>query len=112
MRPGRAKRLGNWKTAWTRARRIAGLRLRWHDLRHTFITRLAENPHVSEETIRSLAGHVSKEMLSRYSHVQTARNSKRSRASKVATPYKNRHTPTASPTLPRLQPRDIIERAR
>jgi integrase len=29
---------------------------RRHDLRHTFITRLAENPNVSEETIRSLAG--------------------------------------------------------
>jgi integrase len=48
------------------------LRYRWHDCRHTFVTRLAENPNVSEETIRALAGHVSKKMLERYSHIRTA----------------------------------------
>lgn len=48
------------------------MRYRWHDCRHTFITRLAENPNVSEETIRSLAGHVSKKMLERYSHIRIA----------------------------------------
>jgi DeoR/GlpR family transcriptional regulator of sugar metabolism len=40
-------------------------------LRHTFVSRLAENAAVSEETIRSLAGHVSKQMLQRYSHIRT-----------------------------------------
>ena len=44
---------------------------RWHDLRHTFISRLAENPAVSEQTIKALAGHVSKQMLERYSHIRT-----------------------------------------
>lgn len=43
---------------------------RFYDARHSFVTRLAENPAVSEETIRQLAGHVSTRMLSRYSHVQ------------------------------------------
>jgi site-specific recombinase XerD len=43
---------------------------RWHDLRHTFITRLAENSSVSEQTIMSLAGHVSRSMLQRYSHIR------------------------------------------
>ena len=43
---------------------------RWHDLRHTFVSRLAENPAVSEETNRSLAGRVSKQMLQRYSHIR------------------------------------------
>ena len=62
--------MGDWKTAWRRTRRVAGVAVRWHDLRHTFITRLAENPNVSEQTIRSLAGHVSKAMLDRYSHVR------------------------------------------
>ncbi len=62
--------IGDWKTAWNRVRKVADVQVRWHDLRHTFITRLAENPQVSEETIRSLAGHVSKEMLSRYSHIR------------------------------------------
>lgn len=62
--------IGEWKTAWYRALEIADLHFRWHDLRHTFVTRLAESPHVSEETIRALAGHVSKAMLSRYSHIR------------------------------------------
>ena len=47
-----------WKTSWYKACRDAGVRYRWHDLRHTFISRLAENPAVSEQTIRELAGHV------------------------------------------------------
>jgi integrase len=38
-----------------------------HDLRHTFVSRLAENPTGSEETIKALAGHVSKRMLERFS---------------------------------------------
>jgi urate oxidase len=38
---------------------------------HTFISRLAENPNVSEETLKALAGHVSKRMLERYSHIRT-----------------------------------------
>jgi integrase len=47
------------------------VRYRWHDLRHTFVSRLAESPHISEETIRALAGHVSQSMLTRYSHIRT-----------------------------------------
>ena len=39
--------------------------------KNTFVSRLAENPHVSEETIKALAGHVSKRMLERYSHIRT-----------------------------------------
>ena len=34
-------------------------------------SQLAENPAVSEGTIKSLAGHVSKRMLERYSHIRT-----------------------------------------
>jgi integrase len=63
---------GEWKKAWSDALRTAGLRYRWHDCRHSFITRLAENPAVSEETIRALAGHVSRKMLERYSHIRIA----------------------------------------
>jgi integrase len=62
--------IGEWKKAWKVACKAAGLTYRWHDCRHTFITRLAENPNVSEETIRALAGHVSKKMLERYSHIR------------------------------------------
>jgi integrase len=63
--------MGTWKTAWYQALKRAQLTYRWHDLRHTFVTRLAESPRISEETIRSLAGHVSQRMLQRYSHIRT-----------------------------------------
>jgi transcriptional regulator with XRE-family HTH domain len=65
--------IGSWKRAWEYAcsKKGADVEYRWHDLRHTFVSRLAENPRVSEETIRSLDGHVSKRMLQRYSHIRT-----------------------------------------
>lgn len=62
--------IGEWKKAWHDACAKAGVHYRWHDCRHTFITRLCEDPTVSEETIRALAGHVSKKMLERYSHIR------------------------------------------
>jgi integrase len=62
--------IGEWKKAWKVACRLAGVKYRWHDLRHSFITRLAENSTVSEQTIMSLAGHVSRAMLQRYSHIR------------------------------------------
>jgi len=43
--------------------------LRFHDLRHHAITELAES-EASEQTIMSIAGHVSREMLEHYSHVR------------------------------------------
>ena len=64
--------IGDWKHAWRDVLKMAGLHYRWHDCRHTFITRLAENPNVSEQTIMALAGHVSKAMLARYSHIRVA----------------------------------------
>ena len=50
---------GSWRKAWLDACKAAGMRYRWHDLRHTFVSRLAESPAISEQTIRALAGHVS-----------------------------------------------------
>ena len=66
-----SKPVREWKNAWRTAREKAGFTYRWHDLRHSLVSRLAENPHVSEETIRALAGHVSRRMLERYSHIRT-----------------------------------------
>jgi integrase len=43
---------------------------RWHDNRHTLVTELAESG-AGDEVIMSIAGHVSRAMLSRYSHVRT-----------------------------------------
>jgi integrase len=62
--------MGEWKTAWKAALKTAGLSYRFYDLRHSFVTRLAENPAVSEQTITALAGHVSKRMLEHYSHIR------------------------------------------
>jgi hypothetical protein len=42
---------------------------RWHDNRHTLITELAESG-AGDETIMEIAGHVSRQMLSRYSHIR------------------------------------------
>lgn len=64
------KPLRECKSAWYRALRQTGLKYRWHDLRHTFITRLLENPNNSEETVRALAGHVSRKMMEHYSHIR------------------------------------------
>jgi integrase len=65
--------------------------LRFHDLRHHAITELAESL-ASDQTIMSIAGHVSQRMLSHYSHVRIdakrqaldAISSKRSGASQDA----------------------------
>jgi integrase len=57
------------KTAWAMVRRKAGVKGRWHDNRHTLITELAESG-AGDETIMEIAGHVSRQMLSRYSHIR------------------------------------------
>ena len=60
-----------WRSAWREMRVAADLPwIRPHDLRHQAITRLLENPTVSEETVKSIAGHVSKKILERYSHIR------------------------------------------
>src|ERR1019366_9043694 len=42
---------------------------RWHDNRHTLVTELSESG-AGDEVIMSIAGHVSRAMLSQYSHVR------------------------------------------
>jgi integrase len=63
---------GQWcySQAFETAKRKSGVECRFYDARHTFVTRLAENPAVSAETIRQLAGHVSEKMLARYAHIR------------------------------------------
>jgi integrase len=66
-----------WKKAWYLLRseltkkypRLAKLRV--YDLRHNAITKLLENPSISEEVIEDLAGHsISSKMKKRYSHIR------------------------------------------
>ena len=58
-----------WKVAWESARKAAKISCRFHDLRHTFISRLAES-QASDWTVMALAGHVSRTMMERYSHIR------------------------------------------
>ena len=71
----------SFKTAWTKVRKNAGVKGRWHDNRHTLVTELAESG-AGDEVIMSIAGHVSRAMLSRYSHVRM--EAKRSALDEIA----------------------------
>jgi integrase len=79
QKPDPTRPMGSWKKAWYAIRMEASKRypklktLRMYDLRHYAITSLLENPAVSEQTIKDVAGHVSKKILERYSHIRIAR---------------------------------------
>jgi len=60
----------SWRTAWRSLRKAAGLpSVRFHDGRHTALTRLAEKG-VPDWVIRAQFGHVSPAMMAVYSHVR------------------------------------------
>jgi integrase len=61
------KPVTDFKHGWETVREKSGVQCRMHDLRHTFISRLAESG-VPEVTLMELAGHVSRNMMLRYSH--------------------------------------------
>jgi integrase len=78
-----SKPIKAWRTAWRRALKDAGLKIRFHDLRHTCITKLAEG-QASEQTLMSIAGHLSRKMLEHYSHIRMA--AKRAALDAIVTP--------------------------
>jgi integrase len=59
------------KTFWEAVRSQAGIECRFHDLRHTVATKMAE-AGVPENTMLALMGHMSRAMLERYSHIRMA----------------------------------------
>jgi hypothetical protein len=62
--------MSSWRTAWRSLRNAAGLtHVRFHDGRHTALTRLAEKG-VPDWVIRAQFGHVSPAMMAVYSHVR------------------------------------------
>ncbi len=70
VKPDPTRPMSTWRTAWRKLSAAAGLKgLRFHDLRHHAITELAES-QASDQTVRSIAGHVSQRMLEHYSHVR------------------------------------------
>ena len=61
----------SWRTSWRNMTRTAGLPwVRFHDLRHTAITRAREQG-VDIAIVKSLAGHVNARMTEYYTHIGT-----------------------------------------
>ncbi len=59
-----------WRTAWRSLRNAAGLEhVRFHDGRHTALTRLAEKGQ-PDWVIQAQMGHVSPAMMKTYSHIR------------------------------------------
>jgi integrase len=84
--------IGSWKTAWTTAREVAKVECRWHDMRHTFVSTMAEGK-ASDATIMSLAGHLSRKMMEKYSHT-------RNEAKRAAISVLDEARPMGSPQIP------------
>jgi integrase len=60
-----------WDTAWKSLTEEAGLSgLRFHDLRHTFITQMVERG-VPLGVIQTFVGHISTRMVRHYTHIST-----------------------------------------
>src|SRR5438046_1182569 len=60
----------SWRSAWRSLRKAAGLgHVRFHDGRHTALTRLAEAGQ-ADWVIQAQLGHVSPQMMKTYSHVR------------------------------------------
>jgi integrase len=58
-----------FKTSWRNVKKRADVVGRFHDTRHTLITELCE-AGAGDQTIMEIAGHVSPQMLKRYSHIR------------------------------------------
>jgi integrase len=59
----------SWKSGWQQAKKSAGIQCRWHDLRHSFVSRIAAGG-ATDGTIQAIAGWMSPKMIERYSHVR------------------------------------------
>ncbi len=88
------------KTSWNNVRKKAGVSGRWHDNRHTLITDLAESG-AGDETIRDIAGHVSKQMLKHYSHIRMEAKRKALEAIVPKPVNKVETLPSVPPEMPR-----------
>jgi len=59
-----------WRGAWREMCVAADVNISPYCLRHHAITKLLENPDVSEETAEAIAGHIFHRMKKRYSHIR------------------------------------------
>src|SRR6266446_364000 len=93
------------KTSWSNVRKKSGVSGRWHDNRHTLVTDLAESG-AGDETIREIAGHVSKRMLKHYSHIRMEAKRK---ALEAIVPKPSINRAGNADSVPAEQPRQAIE---
>jgi integrase len=63
------KPMAGWRSAWRSILKEAGVKARFHDLRHTAVTTLAE-AGMPDLTIMAQVGHISPEMMKHYSHIR------------------------------------------
>jgi integrase len=74
----------SWASAWEKLRDAAGFPdIRFHDLRHTFITQAVEGG-VPIEVIMAQVGHISVEMTRYYTHLGTRARERVATASEMA----------------------------
>lgn len=59
-----------WRTAHNQLCGACGITISPYSFRHHAITKLLENPDVSDETAEAIAGHISERMKKRYSHTR------------------------------------------
>jgi integrase len=91
---------------WDQLRKATGVSCRLHDLRHTFATALAERG-VSESTMLSLMGHMSRAMLERYSHIRMA--AKRDAVSGITLPQNEQNSAGVPVKVPVLDASGTIQ---
>ena len=72
LRADPTRPMGSWKVAWKNIQRTAGIKCRFHDLRHSAVTRLLEAgasfPLVAE--ILGWSASTTYIMIKRYGHIQ------------------------------------------
>jgi integrase len=61
--------VAGWRSAWRSILKQAGIKARFHDLRHTAVTTMAE-AGLPDLTIMAQVGHVSPAMVKHYSHIR------------------------------------------
>lgn len=59
-----------WRTALEQMLGAADIDVSAYSFRHHAITKLLENPEVSEKTAEAIAGHISEKMKNRYAHIR------------------------------------------
>lgn len=94
----------SWRYLWVKALKQSGIKnLRFHDLRHTFISRLIVDEKEDFATVMSLSGHKDIRMLKHYSH--THENAKKAAVNKLT---KGMDLPTMDTYLDTTDEKEIL----